>query len=114
MFDFFKNLFDDIFGDKDDDDGDGFGFSEVTGDDISFSPDPGGFDLGSFVDLQDRLLMPDDVGREDEFVNDFYSLDEALAYVEGTPENVLKIVMDESSSEGEEFEVYHVYRVQYE
>jgi len=98
MFDYFKSLFDDFFG-KDDDDEPG-GFSPDD-DDISFSPSTDGFDFSSYIELEDRLIENDEGG---EFVNDFFSLSDAVSYVEGTPENVLKINIEPDG------EIYHVYR----
>jgi len=108
MFEFFKNLYDDIFGSDDDDEEELSSFSPDDPDDFSFSPETDGIDLSEFIDLQDRLIDAVDIVEGDEFVNDFYSMQEALDYVEGAPENILKISMDES------FEVYHVYRIKYE
>lgn len=106
MFDFFKNLFDNIFGWDDEDQEQELGQDEGLGDnDLIFTAGEYDtpMDMEDFYALEERLVDGDNPGAG-EYVNTFYDLQEALDYVEGTPENVLQILMDNEVGE------YAVYR----
>lgn len=100
MFDFFRDLFgsihDLIFGE--DEDITNFGGEE----DVIFSPDDmEESDSHEYLEISERII---DDGGGGEYVQEFYDLSGVMDYLSGTPESVLKVVLDKDE------EVYYVYR----
>lgn len=97
IFDAFKDIFDSLFGNKEIDI---FSWSQDDGE-VHWTNSPDIGDLSDYSSLEERITE-DTTGGE--FVQEFYDLQGVLDYVEGTPENVLQIVMDAEQA------VYYVYR----
>jgi hypothetical protein len=98
IFDFFKDIFDGVFGGGDDEiynwsNSDDAPMSWSSGDDFG--------DMSSIWVIEERLI--DDYQGGELTGTSFADLQGALDYVEGTPENVLKIFI---SDDGE----FYVYR----
>jgi hypothetical protein len=97
IFDSIRDIFDQLFGDKEIDI---FSWGEDNSDTMHWSPDVGE-GIGDYSSLEERFI---DDATGGEFVQEFYDLQGALDYVEGTPENVLMLLFDA------EQQVYYVYR----
>lgn len=97
LFDNIRDIFDQLFGDKEIDI---FSWGEDNSDTMHWSPDVGE-DISDYSSLEERFIEDSKGG---EYVQEFYDLQGVLDYVEGTPENVLMIMFDPEQA------VYHVYR----
>lgn len=104
MFDFFKNIFDNLFGSGDsDNDADNSPWGGEEDDSFGWGGDVS--DITSFEELGDieERIIESGVG-DGEFVQEFYDVNALMEYLEGTPESVLKFIIDPDQ------EVYYVYR----
>ena len=98
LFDSIRDIFDSLFGNKDIDI---FSWDNGEDDVPHWGNMPDSDDISDYTSLEERIT---DDAQGGEFVQEFYDLQGVLDYVEGTPENVLQIMLDPEQA------VYYVYR----